>query len=56
MDDTPSADKDPKDQRGQEDESPAPDPADSSSNVKAPFAPHKDDDSAVGDTDQHSTA
>jgi hypothetical protein len=27
-----------------------------SSEVKAPFAPHDDDDSAVGDTDQHSTA
>lgn len=32
------------------------DPADSSADVKAPFAPHEDDDSAFGDTDQHSTA
>lgn len=30
--------------------------ADSSADVKAPFAPHEDDDSALGDTDQHSTA
>ena len=28
----------------------------SSTDVKAPFAPHEDDDSAFGDTDQHSTA
>ena len=28
----------------------------SSTDVKAPFAPHVDDDSAFGDTDQHSTA
>jgi hypothetical protein len=32
------------------------DTADSSADVKAPFAPHEDDDSAFGDTDQHSTA
>jgi hypothetical protein len=24
--------------------------------VNTPFSPHKDDDSALGDTDQHSTA
>lgn len=28
----------------------------SSSDTKAPFAPHEDDDSALGDTDQHSDA
>lgn len=28
----------------------------SSADVRAPFAPHKDDDSPLGDTDQHSTA
>jgi hypothetical protein len=28
----------------------------SSADVQAPFAPHEDDDSAVGDSDQHSTA
>jgi hypothetical protein len=28
----------------------------SASNTKAPFAPHEDDDSALGDTDQHSDA
>lgn len=32
------------------------DTAGSSADVSAPFAPHEDDDSAVGDTDQHSTA
>ncbi len=32
------------------------DAAGSSADVKAPFAPHEDDDSAFGDTDQHSTA
>ena len=26
------------------------------SDTKAPFAPHEDDDSALGDTDQHSDA
>jgi hypothetical protein len=30
--------------------------ADRGADVKAPFAPHEDDDSALGDTDQHSTA
>jgi hypothetical protein len=30
--------------------------ADSSADAKAPFAPHENDDSALGDTDQHSTA
>ena len=28
----------------------------SSSDTKAPFAPHQDDDSDLGDTDQHSDA
>ncbi|MFZ0088165.1 MAG: hypothetical protein WAL63_01570 [Solirubrobacteraceae bacterium] len=28
----------------------------SSTGVKAPFAPHEEDDSALGDTDQHSKA
>ena len=27
-----------------------------STDVKAPFAPHEEDDTAVGDTDQHSDA
>jgi hypothetical protein len=27
-----------------------------STDTKAPFAPHEDDDSALGDTDQHSDA
>jgi len=39
-----------------DDQSPQSDTADSSANVKAPFAPHENDDSALGDTDQHSTA
>jgi hypothetical protein len=39
-----------------DDQSPQSDTAESSANVKAPFAPHEDDDSALGDTDQHSTA
>ena len=30
--------------------------ADRGADVKAPFAPHENDDSALGDTDQHSTA
>jgi hypothetical protein len=30
--------------------------ADQGADVKAPFAPHENDDSALGDTDQHSTA
>ncbi|MGA2010218.1 MAG: hypothetical protein ABSH51_06755 [Solirubrobacteraceae bacterium] len=29
--------------------------SESSADVKAPFAPHEDDDSPFGDTDQHST-
>ena len=28
----------------------------SSAEVRTPFAPHEDDDSAFGDSDQHSTA
>jgi hypothetical protein len=28
----------------------------SSGDVNTPFSPHKDDDSALGDSDQHSTA
>ena len=56
MDDTPNADDDDKTKRDREDQSPQSDPPDSSANVKAPFAPHEDDDSALGDTDQHSTA
>lgn len=39
-----------------DDQSPQTDTAGSSANVKAPFAPHENDDSALGDTDQHSTA
>lgn len=38
------------------DEPAQPDTAGASTDVKAPFAPHEDDDSALGDTDQHSTA
>jgi hypothetical protein len=56
MDDTPNVDKDPNHQPAQENQPPQSDPADSSANVKAPFAPHEDDDSPLGDTDQHSTA
>jgi hypothetical protein len=56
MDDTPNADKDTETKRTHEDQSPESDTADSSADVKAPFAPHEDDDSALGDTDQHSTA
>ena len=55
MDDTPNADNDAETKRARED-GPQSDPPDSSANVKAPFAPHEDDDSALGDTDQHSTA
>ncbi len=39
-----------------DDRSPDSDTADSSADVKAPFAPHENDGSALGDTDQHSTA
>ena len=30
--------------------------SESSDDVNTPFSPHEDDDSALGDTDQHSTA
>jgi hypothetical protein len=39
----------------QTDERPA-QSGESSTDVKAPFAPHEDDDSEMGDTDQHSDA
>ena len=38
------------------DEHPQSDSTDSSADVNTPFAPHEDDDSALGDSDQHSTA
>lgn len=41
------------DERGTES---APQTARDSADVKVPFAPHKDDDSPLGDTDQHSDA
>lgn len=43
------ADESPEDKPGAEGGS-------SASDTKAPFAPHEDDDSALGDTDQHSDA
>lgn len=50
----PTRDDQPKPTR--DDQPPRSETADESANVKAPFAPHEDDDSALGDTDQHSTA
>ena len=44
------------DKSARDDRPAEPDTADSSADVSAPFAPHEHDDSAVGDTDQHSTA
>lgn len=56
MHDKPHTDQDTDTKPTRDDQSPQPDTDDSSADVKAPFAPHEDDDSAVGDTDQHSTA
>jgi hypothetical protein len=56
MHNTPDTDQDKDTTPAREDQSAHPDSAESSADVKAPFAPHKDDDSAFGDTDQHSTA
>jgi hypothetical protein len=56
MHNTPKADQDTETKPTRDDQPPNSDPPDSSANVKAPFAPHEDDDSALGDTDQHSTA
>jgi hypothetical protein len=53
-DETPKdrADEAPEDQPGES----GADGGSSSSETKAPFAPHEDDDSELGDTDQHSDA
>jgi hypothetical protein len=48
--------QDTEDEPARDNQSTESDPAGSSADVKAPFAPHEDDDSAFGDTDQHSTA
>ena len=56
MHDTPNGDQDTETKPKRDDQAPESGEADSSANVKAPFAPHEDDDSALGDTDQHSTA
>jgi hypothetical protein len=56
MHNTPTTDQDTDTKRTRDDQSSQPEPAESSANVNAPFAPHEDDDSAFGDTDQHSTA
>lgn len=47
----------PQDSRDDEQRPDAPAPSGSGSHdVKAPFAPHEDDDSPLGDSDQHSDA
>jgi hypothetical protein len=56
MHNTPNTDQATDNQPPRDDGSPQSDTAGSSANVNAPFAPHEDDDSALGDTDQHSTA
>ena len=56
MHNTPNTDQDPDTKPTRDDQSSQSDSNDSSADVKAPFAPHEDDDSALGDTDQHSTA
>jgi hypothetical protein len=56
MHNMPNTDQAADDRSRRDDESPQSDTAGSSADVKAPFAPHEDDDSAFGDTDQHSTA
>ena len=54
MHNTPHIDQDTENKPADDDQSP--ESADPSADVKAPFAPHENDDSALGDTDQHSTA
>lgn len=56
MHNTPHVDHDTENTPAHDDQSPRSDTADASADVKAPFAPHENDDSALGDTDQHSTA
>jgi hypothetical protein len=56
MDDKRNPRQDTDDKPVRDDRSAESDTGGSSADVKAPFAPHEDDDSAVGDTDQHSTA
>lgn len=53
---TPNIDEDTQHERKRDDRSPESDRGHSSADVPAPFAPHENDDSAFGDTDQHSTA
>jgi hypothetical protein len=55
MDDKRNPRQDTDDKPVRDDRSAESDTGGSSADVKAPFAPHEDD-SAVGDTDQHSTA
>jgi hypothetical protein len=56
MDDKHNPGQDTEDEPVRDDRSAESDTGGSSADVEAPFAPHEDDDSAVGDTDQHSTA
>jgi hypothetical protein len=56
MDDKRNTGQDNDDRPVRDDRSAESDSAGSSADTSAPFAPHEDDDSAVGDTDQHSTA
>jgi hypothetical protein len=52
----PNTDQDTESKPTRDDPSPQSDTDDSSTYVKVPFVPHENDDSAFGDTDQHSTA
>ncbi len=56
MNSTPDNSTDNSDETTRDERSAESDEAGSSADVKAPFAPHEDDDSPLGDTDQHSTA
>ena len=56
MHETADTDRDTEPKPTRDDQPPRSETADESANVKAPFAPHEDDDSALGDTDQYSTA
>lgn len=56
MNNTPQSRRDTDNEPKHDDDDKAPESAESSTDVKAPFAPHENDDSALGDTDQHSTA
>jgi hypothetical protein len=49
-------DKDPEQQPENQPNEPGAEGGAPSSEPQAPFAPHEDDDSALGDTDQHSDA